>query len=312
MANIQYGIRVPAFPVNGSQGQTFTAEIDATLTAVSGRFHSAWVADHFIPWAGWQAAETDTLECLSSLCYLAGKFPALHFGTIVLCQSYRNPALLAKMGATLQLLSRGRFIFGIGAGWKADEYTAYGYDFPKPAMRIRQLEETVEIVKRMWTETPANFEGKYYRIENALCEPKPNPRPPVMIGGGGEQLTLRVVAKHADWWNIPGGDAARYAQKLDVLAGHCDAVGRDFDSIRKTWAGETISVARNRVDAQRYADVSPFAKGGGMVGTPEEVADHLRAFTALGVDYFILRFTDFPGTDGPLLFAEEVMPLLKG
>jgi len=310
MTHIQYGIRVPAFPVNGSQGQTFTAEIAATLTAASGKFHSAWVADHFIPWAAWQDAETDTLECLSSLCYLAGAFPQLHFGTIVLCQSYRNPALLAKMGATLQLLSGGRFIFGIGAGWKVDEYQAYGYDFPKPAVRIRQLEETVEIVKRMWTETPASFEGKYYRIENALCEPKPNPRPPVMIGGGGEQLTLRVVAKHADWWNIPGGDVARYAQKLDVLRGHCDAVGRDFDSIRKTWAGETISVAHNRADAQRYADASPFAKGGGMVGTPEEVADQLRAFTALGVDYFILRFTDFPGVDGPLLFAEEVMPLL--
>lgn len=312
MTNIQYGIRVPAFPVNDSRGQTFTAEIDATLTAASGHFHSAWVADHFIPWAAWQDTETDTLECLSALCFLAGKFPALHFGTIVLCQSYRNPALLAKMGATLQLLSGGRFIFGIGAGWKVEEYLAYGYDFPKPAVRIRQLEEAVEIVKRMWTETPASFEGKYYRIENALCEPKPNPRPPVMIGGGGEQLTLRVVAKHADWWNIPGGDAARYAQKLDVLRGHCDAVGRDFDSIRKTWAGETISVARNRADAQRYADTSPFAKGGGMVGTPEEVADHLGAFTALGVDYFILRFTDFPGTDGPLLFAEEVMPLLAG
>ncbi len=312
MKNIQYGIRVPAFPVNGSRGETFTSEIDATLTAASGKFHSAWVADHFIPWAAWQDAETDTLECLSALCYLAGKFPALHFGTIVLCQSYRNPALLAKMGATLQLLSGGRFIFGIGAGWKVDEYKAYGYDFPKPAVRIRQLEETVEIVKRLWTETPATFEGKYYRIENALCEPKPNPRPPIMIGGGGEQLTLRVVAKHADWWNIPGGDADRYAQKLDVLRGHCDAVGRDFDSIRKTWAGETISVARKRGDAQRYADASPFAKGGGMVGTPEEVADHLRAFSALGVDYFILRFTDFPGVDGPLLFAEEVMPLLAG
>ena len=310
MSTVQFGLRVPAFPVDGSRGHDFTAQIEANLAAVSGRFHSAWVADHFIPWAGWQAAETDTLECLASICYLAGAFPQLHFGTIVLCQSYRNPALLAKMGATLQLLSRGRFIFGIGAGWKADEYRAYGYDFPKPAVRIRQLEETVEIVKRMWTETPASYEGKYYRIDNALCEPKPTPRPPILIGGGGEQLTLRVVAKHADWWNIPGGDAARYAQKLEVLRGHCDAVGRDFDSIRKTWAGETLSVAPTRAQAQRYADASPFAAGGGILGTPEEVAEQLRAFTALGVDYFILRFTDFPSLDGPLLFAEEVMPLL--
>lgn len=310
MTQTQFGFRVPAFPVDGSRGKSFVTQIEANLRAISGKFHSAWVADHFIPWARFAGDEGETLECLTSMAYLAGAFPDLHFGSIVLCQSYRNPALLAKMGATLQALSNGRFILGIGAGWKHDEYRAYNYDFPKPAVRIRQLEETVEIVKRMWTDNPASFEGKYYRIENAYCMPMPNPRPPILIGGGGEQLTLRVVAKHADWWNIPGGDAANYARKLDVLRSHCDAVGRDYDSIRKTWAGETISVASTRAAAQKLADASPFAKGGGMVGTPEEVAEHLRAFTKLGVDYFILRFTDFPNPDGAILFAEEVAPLL--
>src|SRR5205085_8562231 len=105
------------------------------------------------------------------------------------------------------------------------EYRAYNYDFPKPAVRLAQMEEAILLIKQLWSQAPASFEGKYYRIENAFCEPRPDPIPPLLIGGGGEQLTLRMVAKYADWWNIPGGTAANYAHKLDVLRGHCDAVG---------------------------------------------------------------------------------------
>ncbi len=311
MNDISFGWRVPAFPVDGTRGPAFIDQITNTLTQLRGYYSSAWVADHFIPWARFQADDTDTLECLSTICYLAGAFPEYQFGSIVLCQSYRNPALLAKMGATLQALSRGRFILGIGAGWKEDEYRAYGYDFPRPGVRIRQLEETVEIVKRMWTDTPATFHGKYYHIENAYCEPKPDPRPPIMIGGGGEKLTLRVVAKHADWWNLPGGSVENYAHKLDVLRQHCDAVGRDYDEIVKTWASELVAVATTEAEARRMAESSPFYSGSGIIGAPEQVAEQLRAFTDLGVKLFILRFADFPRTDAALLFAEEVMPLLR-
>lgn len=307
MTTIKFGWRVPAFPVDESRGQTFVDQITNTLEQVQGKFASAWVADHFIPWAGFQADETDTLECLATICYLAGAFPELDFGSIVLCQSYRNPALLAKMGATLQLLTGGRFILGIGAGWKHDEYLAYNYDFPKPSVRIAQLSEAVQIIHKLWTQTPASFEGQYYRLKEAYCEPKPDPRPPLLIGGGGEKLTLRVVAQYADWWNIPGGTVETYAHKLNVLRSHCEAVGRDYDDIVKTWAGETVAIAETEAEAQRIAATSPFNGGSDLTGTPDQIAQHLRRYTDLGVTYFILRFADFPSTAGVELFAEAVM-----
>lgn len=311
MTNVKFGWRVPAFPVDGSRGSTFVDQITNTLERIQGGFDSAWVADHFIPWAESEADDTDTLECLTSICFLAGAFPELDFGSIVLCQSYRNPALLAKMGATLQVLSGGRFILAIGAGWKTDEYLAYGYEFPRASVRIAQLEEAVQIIRKMWTETPASFEGKYYRIQNAYCEPRPDPRPPIMIGGGGERLTLRAVARYADWWNIPGGSVENYAHKLDVLRGHCQAVGRDYDEIVKTWAGELVAVAETEAEARRMAEASPFDGGSNIVGTPDQVAEWLRAFTDLGVEHFILRFADFPDTAGVELFAEEVVPQFR-
>ncbi len=308
MTQIKFGWRVPAFPVDDSRGTTFVDQIAQNLERAQGKFASAWVADHFIPWARFQSDDTDTLECLTSMSYLAGAFPELDFGSIVLCQSYRNPALLAKMGATLQLLSKGRFILGIGAGWKQDEYLAYNYEFPKASVRIAQLSETVQIIQKLWTEAPASFEGKYYRIKDAYCEPKPDPRPPILIGGGGEKLTLRVVAQYADWWNIPGGSVENYARKLEILRDHCQAVGRNYDEIVKTWAGELVAIAETEAEAKRIAEASPFDGSSRIVGTPDQVAQYLRRFTDLGVAHFILRFADFPNPAGVELFAQEVIP----
>lgn len=308
MTQIKFGWRVPAFPVDDSRDTTFVDQIAQNLERAQGKFASAWVADHFIPWARFQSDDTDTLECLTSMSYLAGAFPELDFGSIVLCQSYRNPALLAKMGATLQLLSKGRFILGIGAGWKQDEYLAYNYEFPKASVRIAQLSETVQIIQKLWTEAPASFEGKYYRIKDAYCEPKPDPRPPILIGGGGEKLTLRVVAQYADWWNIPGGSVENYARKLEALRDHCQAVGRNYDEIVKTWAGELVAIAETEAEAKRIAEASPFNGTSRTVGTPDQVAQYLRRFSDLGVTHFILRFADFPNPAGVELFAQEVIP----
>ena len=158
-------------------------------------------------------------------------------------------------------------------------------------------------------ETPATFEGKYYRITDAYCEPRPDPAPPVLIGGGGEQLTLRVVAKYADWWNITAGTPEGYAHKLAVLRGHCRAVGRDYDQIVKTWAGEAVAVATTESEARRIAEASPH-KSDPIVGTPEQVAEQVQAFIDAGVQYVIVRAIDFPSTDGIELFASEVMPRL--
>ena len=184
-------------------------------------------------------------ECWTTLAFLAARYPEMTWGTIVMAQSYRNPALLAKMTATLCDLIPGKVIFGIGAGWKEDEYLGYGYDFPAPAVRIRQMEEAIEIAKRLWSEddvTMASWAGTYYRVEHAFCDPKPDPLPPIMIGGSGEQLTLRIVATHADWWNGMGAPET-FARKCEVLKRHCDAVGRDYDAIVKTARGARVRAA---------------------------------------------------------------------
>src|SRR5207249_11926712 len=138
------------------------------------------------------------------------------------------PSLVAKMAASLKSLSGGRFVLGYGAGWKGDEYVAYVYDFPSPATRIAMLEEGLQVIKAMWRDTPATFHGQYYHIEQARCEPRPDPLPPIMIGGDGEQLTLRVVARHADWWNCYSRTSEIAHHKLTVLKQHCAAEGRDF------------------------------------------------------------------------------------
>jgi len=310
MQDLQFGWHMHSFPVDGSPGTVFVEQIHNTLDRIHTHFDSVWVDDHVMPWAAWQSNDTPYLECMTTIAYLAAAYPTLTFGSSVLCQAYRNPGLLAKMAANLQLLTGGRFICGIGAGWMVEEYEAYNWPFPKPSVRIAQMEEVIEIVKKMWSEAPASYEGKYYRIDNAYCEPRPNPIPPILIGGGGEQLTLRVVAKHADWWNIPGGTLENYAHKLDVLRGHCDAVGRDYDSIGKSWSAEAISLAATEDEARRIADASPY-KNGPIVGTPAQVAEQLQKFIDLGVSYLVVRLLDFPRTEGIEMFAQEVMPLLR-
>jgi alkanesulfonate monooxygenase SsuD/methylene tetrahydromethanopterin reductase-like flavin-dependent oxidoreductase (luciferase family) len=310
MSKVKFGLRVPDFPMDGSRGKTFTDQLIAFIDRLQGSYDSAWVADHFVPWAGFMDPLTDTPECWTTLTYLAASLPEINFGTIVACQSYRNPALLAKMAATLQTFSGGRFIMGIGAGWKQDEYLAYGYDFPeKASTRLYQLEEAVQIIRAMWREPKANFQGKYYHVEDAVCEPKPNPLPPLMVGGGGKKITLRIAAQYADWWNFPGGSAEHYQELLDALRGHCENVGRDYDEIVKTWGSDSVVVAPTTEVAQEIYSASPFSGGGpGIVGTPDEVAAKLQPFVDMGVQHIILRFLDFPETTGAELFAKEVAP----
>jgi alkanesulfonate monooxygenase SsuD/methylene tetrahydromethanopterin reductase-like flavin-dependent oxidoreductase (luciferase family) len=301
---------MPSFPVDGSTGPAFTEQIHQTLHRLPPHFDSVWVDDHLFPGFSGLSNDTPYLECLTTIAHLAALHPTLTFGASVVCQSYRNPALLAKMAANLHLLTGGRFLFGLGAGWMEEEYRAYNFDFPAASVRIDQLEETIQIVRRMWTEVSASFAGTYYRIESAYCTPRPDPIPPLLIGGGGEQKTLRVVAKYADWWNLPGGTADNYAHKLDVLRQHCQAVGRNYDEIVKTWSAEGIAIAETEAEAQRIAAASPYKKDV-LVGTPAQVAEQLQAFVDLGVGYLIVRVIDFPATAGVDLFAHDVIPRLR-
>src|SRR6266702_3227367 len=188
MSTINFGLMLQAdtrpIPERAPTGDAPTLlEFDQRLTqvaATSPGFTTLWMEDHL------QWEEGPALESFSTLCYLAAQHPNFKVGTLVLNQAYRNPALLAKMAANLQFLSAGRFILGIGAGWKEDEYRAYGYPFPNARARVEQLEEAAQVIRAMWTSRPANFTGKYYTISDAWCIPQPSPPIPLVIGGGGE------------------------------------------------------------------------------------------------------------------------------
>src|SRR3954447_18623286 len=198
-------------------------------------YESIWVYDHFhtTPVA---TLETN-FECWISTAALARDTSTVRIGQMVTCNNYRNPSLLAKMASTVDVLSHGRLDFGIGAGWFEEEYHAYGYDFPDGPERLRMLDEALQVIRAMWTETYASFEGKYYQVKGAINEPKgmQKPHPPIWIGGSGEKVTLKLVAKYGDACNISVGvDVQEYKRKYDILREHCDKVGRDYNSILKT------------------------------------------------------------------------------
>jgi alkanesulfonate monooxygenase SsuD/methylene tetrahydromethanopterin reductase-like flavin-dependent oxidoreductase (luciferase family) len=305
---VTFGWRIPDFPVDGSSAEEFRAQIFKTLDLLHGHFETAWVGDHFFPWMASLDQRTDTIEALTTLTYVLGKYPRMKGGTIVLSQGYRPPALLAKMAANLQWLSGGSFIFGIGAGWKENEYRAYGYDYPSTGTRIAQLEEALQVIRKMWSEDSPSFQGKYYTLEGAYCFPRPDPLPPLMVGGAGRKKMLRLVALYADWLNFNNCPLEEYRELLGVLAEHCLAVGRDPQDIRRTYSSECLALAPSSVEVERALAESPFRDGDKLAGTPDESAAKIRAFAELGVEHFILRFPDFPRTGMAELFIKEVLP----
>lgn len=187
----------------------------------------AWLFDHFFPLSG--DTSGPCLEGWTLLSAFAALTRRLRVGIMVTGNTYRHPAVLANMGATVDIISQGRLDFGIGAGWNEQEHTAYGIPLYATGERIRRLGEACEVIKRMWTEQAPDFEGRYYQLKQAYCEPKPiqKPNPPFVIGGGGEQLTLRIVARYADIWNMAGGPPEVFKHKCEVLDGHCATIGRD-------------------------------------------------------------------------------------
>jgi len=291
-----FGWIVQTIARDGAHIETINEDIDAYVRALGDGFDTLWFDDHLMK------TGAPLLECWTTLAFLAARYPYLRVGTLVLSHSFRNPGLTGKMMATLQVLTRGRFIAGIGAGWKEDEFLAYGYPFLPPRQRVDALEEAVQILRAMWSHSPASFEGQFYSLRNADCEPLP-PRPiPLLIGGTGEKRTLRLVAQYADWFNMTFPDLAGYARKLDLLRQHCRQVGRDYDEITKSlWTyihfnqGEDVS--------DRYG--RPL-----VAGTPAQVTAALRAFMALGCSHFMVRFADYPKTDMLETFQREVLPAL--
>lgn len=277
-------------------------------------FDSAWLYDHFytVP----QPTTDSCFEAWTLLSAFAAVTEKLRLGHTVLCNSYRHPAVLAKMAATFDVISEGRLEFGVGAGWYEQEYNAYGIPFPKPSVRIGMLREAVQIIKKMWTEETATFQGKYYTITEAINSPKPlqKPHPPILIGGGGEQLTLKIVARFADKCNF-GTSATfeEYARKYKILEEHCHTIGRDPAAIEKTCnrgiiVGTAEAEARARFNRFRHA---PPGNAFYIMGTPEQCITELARYKDLGVTYFILYFPDAIELEPLRLFANKVMPALR-
>ena len=268
-------------------------------------FDSLWMPDH-VQYNGHKVAEGWTL-----LVWALARYPDKLVGHEVLCNSFRNPAHTAKMVATAQALSGGRAILGIGAGWNDEEYLAYGWPLPSMRVRIAQLAEAIQLIRRMWTDAPASYDGEHYRIANAHCEPRPDPIPPVMVGGHGERYLLRVVAQHADWWNYGFRDLALYAHKQEVLKAHCREVKRDYDQIVQVLR-VGILIAESEPEVERLKDapgIRPMSDIR-LAGTPDQVTETLQAIIKQGAARLTVNFADAPRPDGTRLFAEKVLPNL--
>lgn len=301
--SIYFGLGLLAGPPKG-QINKWMDDLDASLPQLAGTFESLWMTDHFF----WD--DNPTYEAWTVMAYMVARWPQFKIGPMVLGQSYRNPALLAKMAATLQTLSGGRFIMGIGAGWKEDEYRAYDYPYPRPGIRIEQLEDTLEIFKRMWTEPgPVTYEGKHYKVVNAWCEPRPDPVPPIIVGGGGEK-TMMLAARYADGWNLSDAPIERYSDRISVLKRHCKTIGRDFSSIELSWFGR-LAVAKTEDEALALSN-GRWNKTNAFVGTPQQAVDLMRPFVDAGVNYFMLEVLGLPDPTTIEMVLQDVLPRVQG
>lgn len=286
--------------------------VEIALRAEELGYDSLWVYDHFhnVP----KPAHEAVFEAWTVMAAISQRTSSIRLGQMVGCNSYREPSVLAKITSTVDVISGGRLDWGIGAGWYENEYKGYGFEFPPPKERIGMLREAVEIVKSMWTEQETSYSGKYYEMERAHCDPKPlqSPHPPIWIGGGGEQLTLRVVARHADCANF-GGTLEEFGRKREILKGHCAAVGRDEETIRKTWSPEMfIRSTEAEIEAAGTRSLwgHPLEtwKQTALVGTPEQVCERVQAYLDRGCTGFIPWCSDYPDTESMELFATQVIP----
>ena len=278
-----------------------------------------WVSDHLF--LNNDSAKTDCLEAWTLLAALSQVTTRLRLGTMVTSQSYRNPALLAKIAAGVDQMSKGRLEFGIGTGWKELEYRAYGYGFPPPGPRVEQLIDTIEICRRMWSEDKATYHGKHYRIDDAQCMPKPLQRPLPMWVAGSKPRLMRVVARYADAVNVGGWPTPEgYADSIAHLDAACRKIGRDPGTIVRSWfAPVLVADTPARVDeivreAAARAKIAPdewrARRRAYPLGTPDQVVEALRAYVRLGVTYLIPVFPYGYDRECFRVFAQEVIPAL--
>lgn len=296
---VEFGLSLPAGPPHGRINK-WLDDLDTLLPQLEGHIKSVWMTDHFF----WD--DHPTYEAWTAISFLAARFTRFIVGPVVLGQSYRNPALTAKMAATLQVLSNGRLFMGIGAGWKEDEYRAYGYPFPSARVRVEQLEDTLEIMRRLWT-VPGRvtYHGHHYSIVDAYLEPMPEPIPPILVGGGGRKTTLLAV-RYADLWNMPDANFEQYRKRLSYIDQHCETVGRDPDTLRKGWFGRLVLGQTEDKAIQR--GLPKYTRERAFVGTPAQVVEQMGPFIEAGCDHFIVEILDLETPDVMAMFLEQVLP----
>ena len=306
---MKFGLQHPNFTFDGEGPQAVEKLRTLVGRAESYGLDSFWVMDHFHQIRNVGQVQEPMLEGWTTQSVVAGFTNKIKLGTLVTGIVYRHPSVLAKMGASLDVLSNGRLFMGIGAAWNVDEATAYGIPFPPVKERMQRLEEAVQVIKKMWTEETATFDGKFYQLRNAYCNPKPlqKPHPPIMIGGSGERRTLKIVAKYGDACNI-FGSVETVKKKLEILREHCHSVGRDYESIVKSKLGhividkdkEKVAEAIKRLPEDRRREYAIY-------GTPEEVRRQVEAFRDAGIEYLIVNLEPDSELRALELFANEVV-----
>lgn len=310
---IKFGVFLPFYAFkNKNDSPIFNQLKDVVQICEKLGFSSIWLDDHLM------LNGKPILECWTTISALSKVTKKIRLGTMVTCNSFRNPALLAKMSSTVDNISNGRLELGIGAGIQKQEHRAYGFPFNSSKIRIKHLDEAIRIIKKLWTQKNVCFKGRYYNLRNAFCEPKPiqKPHPPLIIGGGGEQLMLKLTAKYAnryDWGYLPTPEL--YHRKIEILKRYCKTIGRDFNEIEKScWPIGQIFIGNERRNLEENIS-QPASKDvftdhvmrEKFVYTPEDYINQIQYYINLGVTYFMLFFSYISNFEELSLFARKVI-----
>ncbi|MBK5286896.1 MAG: LLM class flavin-dependent oxidoreductase [Acidimicrobiia bacterium] len=297
------------FGVHTGLQNTSIAELQALWRRIEAHgFEWISIWDHF--YAADNTGNPHCLEAVASHAALAAATSTVRCGSLVYSVGYRHPAVIANAMATLDQIANGRVTLGLGGGWMKAEYAAYGIPFPGPGIRLRQVNEAIQCVRRLLTESHTNFAGEFFTMTDAQCEPKPiQARLPIWVGGGGEKVTLRIAAEHADGWNVPFLAPETFAHKNRVLNQHCATVGRDPGTIERA-ANVGLAMRPGDLEAQ-FARMAKFVSPGVLQGSIGEIVDRVGAYGEAGADWLILAMRAPFDLDGLDSFAAEVLPQLR-
>ncbi len=310
MANIHFGVTIPQIKRTWEEAKSNSLEFEAM------GYDSLWVCDHLY---GPQSPQIPILEAWSLIAAVAAVTSKVEIGTLVTPAGMRNPAQLGKVIATIDNIAEGRIIPGLGAGWMPREFTDFDVPFLDTGARLVQLRETVELLKRMWTEPSVTYQGKYVKAENVVCEPKPVRMPPLLIGGSGEKVTLKIAAEHANIWNHQAARQSQLPEKIEVLKQRCVDVGRDFSEITISQQC-LVTIAPDEASAGPMVDTAKKIFGGHMgdptgplaiAGSPQRVKEQIQKHIDLGCTMFLMEFFGRDTREPAQLFAETVLPHFK-